>query len=134
MTQSHSTDRHQTDARLGMEAEHEVQLGLILALEQSLQRGRGRGEISDVLGRLVEYTNVHFMSEQLLMRLHAYPDIGPHELEHDHLIEQIRRIEAGFIASDSELTAIEIGMLKRLVADHIRTHDQAFTRYLSDPA
>jgi hypothetical protein len=32
------------------------------------------------------------------------------------------------------LTANEITMLKRLVIDHIRTHDQTFAEYLADPS
>ncbi|WP_146002686.1 bacteriohemerythrin [Telmatospirillum siberiense] len=116
-----------------MDAEHKVQIGLIQALEQSLQQGRGRSDISSILNQLVEYTNIHFMSEQLLMRLHAYPDIGGHEMEHDHLIEQLRKVEDGFVAGDSEMTASEITMLKRLVVDHIKTHDQTFAKYLAKP-
>lgn len=116
-----------------MDAEHKVQIGLIQALDLSLQQGQGRSDISSILSQLVEYTNVHFMSEQLLMRLHAYPDIGGHEMEHDHLIEQLRKVEAGFVAGDSEMTASEITMLKRLVIDHIRTHDQTFAKYLAEP-
>ncbi len=116
-----------------MDAEHKVQIGLIQALELSLQQGQGRSDISHILNQLVEYTNIHFMSEQLLMRLHAYPDIGGHEMEHDHLIEQLRKVEAGFVAGDSEMTANEITMLKRLVLDHIKTHDQTFAKYLAAP-
>ncbi|MDR3439659.1 hemerythrin family protein [Telmatospirillum sp.] len=127
MTPNHTLGTGQAD----MDAEHKVQIGLILALEQSLQRGRGRGDITDILSQLVEYTNIHFMSEQLLMRLHAYPDIGAHEMEHDHLIEQLRRVEDGVGASDSEMTVTEIGMLKRLVIDHIKTHDHVFSQYLT---
>ncbi len=117
----------------GMDAEHKVQMGLIQALEQSLQQGQGRSDISYILSQLVEYTNIHFMSEQLLMRLHAYPDFGGHEMEHDHLIEQLRKVEAGFVAGDSEMTTSEITLLKRLVIDHIKTHDQTFSQYLADP-
>lgn len=129
MTQIENISTNQTE----MDAEHKVQIGLIQALEQSLQQGQGRSDISDILSQLVEYTNIHFMSEQLLMRLHAYPDFSAHEMEHDHLIEQLRKVEAGFAAGDSEMTASEITMLKRLVIDHIRTHDQTFTKYLADP-
>jgi hemerythrin-like metal-binding protein len=115
-----------------MDAEHKVQIGLIQALEQSLQQGQGRSDISYILSQLVEYTNIHFMSEQLLMRLHAYPDFGEHEMEHDHLIEQLRKVEAGFVAGDSEMTSSEITLLKRLVIDHIKTHDQTFAKYLAN--
>ncbi len=115
-----------------MDAEHKVQIGLIQALEQSLQKGSARGDMTRILSQLVEYTNIHFMSEQLLMRLHAYPEIGTHEMEHDHLIEQLRKVEAGFAAGDSDLATAEISLLKNLVLDHIKTHDQSFAKYLTD--
>lgn len=117
-----------------MDSEHQVQISLMHALERSLAQGRGKSDISSILNQLVEYTNIHFMSEQLLMRLHAYPDFGAHEMEHDHLIEQLRKVEAGFAAGDSDMTAAEIAMLQRLVVDHIQTHDRAFSAYLADAA
>lgn len=65
------------------------------------------------------------------MRLHAYPDFGEHEMEHDHLIEQLRKVESGFVAGDLNLTTAEIAVLKHLVVDHIKTHDHTFATYLA---
>lgn len=127
----------ESDIRPGlkeMDAEHEVQMALMNALEQGLAEGRGKSDVSSMLHQLVEYTNMHFMSEQLLMRLHAYPNFGEHELEHERLIEQLRKIEASFAAGDTAMTTAELLMLKRLVIDHINSHDQAFSVYLDEAA
>ena len=63
----------------GMDHEHQVQMGLLLGLEQGLALGKSREQLLSILYQLVDYTNVHFMSEQMLMRLYAYPEIAAHE-------------------------------------------------------
>jgi hemerythrin len=115
----------------GMDAEHKVQIGLILALEQALASGKGHADLLAILEQLVDYTNIHFMSEQMLMRLYAYPDIAQHEAAHDQLIDQARRVMEDF--SSGELTMVSAGLLtlKQWLIDHIRSEDHAFHLHLS---
>ena len=56
-----------------IDGEHRVQLGLLSAVRNAVAEGRGETEVNEILEQLVDYTKVHFMSEELLMRLHAYP-------------------------------------------------------------
>ena len=116
----------------GMDHEHRVQVGLIQALEQGLALGRTHDQLRAILAQLVDYTNVHFLSEQLLMRLHAYPDIGAHEAAHDRLIEQARRVMADFSSDELSNVSAELLLLKQWLLDHIRTDDYAFHRHLNE--
>ncbi|MBI3446759.1 MAG: hemerythrin family protein [Magnetospirillum sp.] len=117
-----------------MDGEHRVQMSLIFALEQALESGLGKDGVKDLVTQLIAFTNVHFMSEQLLMRFAAYPDIGMHEAEHDGLMDQLRRIESSFVLGDSRMMISESQVLRHLLVEHIRTHDLFFSQYLSDSA
>lgn len=114
-----------------MDGEHKVQIDLIRAVEQGLVTGKSRTELLLLLEQLVEYTNVHFMSEQLLMRLYAYPEIGPHEAIHDKLMEQARRVITDFSSDEISSVSGELLLLKQWLLDHIRTDDYAFFVHLS---
>ena len=59
-----------------MDLEHRLQMGLIHALEEALRAGQPRDETTKILSQLYEYTNAHFLAENLLMRLYAYPEYG----------------------------------------------------------
>ncbi len=117
-----------------MEGEHRVQVGLILALERGAAGGGDPAEVTEIMERLVDYTNVHFLSEQLLMRLNAYPDADAHEQAHDSLIEKVRAIQDGYARGDSHAVAAGLDTLKTQLLDHIRTYDVAFSEFLDDPS
>ncbi|MEZ5582155.1 MAG: hemerythrin domain-containing protein [Candidatus Competibacteraceae bacterium] len=89
-----------SDDRASLDAEHQVQTGLIAALRQAVEEQRPPGEIDEILDRLTSYTDAHFMAEQLLMRLHGYAHYEAHQLEHDRLIGKVRELEQQYRAGE----------------------------------
>ncbi len=122
------------DSQAEMDGEHRIQVGLITALERGLEMGSPSDDIRALVDQLLDFTEVHFMSEMVLMRFAAYPDIGGHETEHDRLMEQLRRIQAGFDLGDSDVMVAESQVLRHLLVEHIRTHDLLFSQYMSNAA
>ncbi|RAU23389.1 hypothetical protein CU669_04470 [Paramagnetospirillum kuznetsovii] len=118
--------------RATMDLEHRVQVELILAIEQGLATGKGLDELRSILKQLVDYSEVHFMSEQMLMRLYAYPRINEHEAAHDKLVEQARRVLKDFCSDELTSVSAELLLLKQWLLDHIRSEDYAFHLHLSD--
>ncbi len=116
-----------------LDAEHQGQVRLLLAVEKELC-GANRTRAGVLLDELIEYSNIHFMSEQVLMREHAYPGLPAHEAEHDQLMDQIRDFQKRFELDEASLTAAGISTVRDWVLRHIRTKDTAFARYLSERA
>ena len=56
------------------DAEHHVQLSLAQTLCEAASTGVDAALAREILDQLVAYSDVHFLSEQLLMRLCSYPD------------------------------------------------------------
>ena len=81
------------DIHLGwrpLDFEHQGQIELLLAVEAELRGTADKARLAMMLDQLIEFTNIHFMSEQVLMRELAYPGLRAHEAEHDHLMDQMR--------------------------------------------
>jgi hemerythrin len=70
-----------------IDAEHGIQLGLLEAARNSLEHQAG--DAAGYLEQLYSYTQAHFMSEQLLMRLSAPANFQAHQLEHEILLQQL---------------------------------------------
>ena len=108
-----------------VDAEHGVQLGLLDAALSSFEP-HGNGEPLELVDQLHGYTQAHFMSEQLLMRLSATPHFQGHQLEHEMLLQQLDELctlsEKG--KSKPALELIEAHE-KQLLA-HIQSWDRAF--------
>lgn len=114
-----------------MDAEHRVQLGLVSAFQQALEQRQDKVEVDEILDQLVSYTGAHFASEQLLMRLYAYPHYEAHVQEHDRLIEQITALQQHYQAGGVQ-AALEAGStLRNWLMTHTLKTDQALGSFLS---
>jgi hemerythrin-like metal-binding protein len=115
-----------------IDAEHELQIGLVRALEGQLGR-MPREEAARLLEQLLDYSRVHFAAEELMMRLHAYPGYGEHEAEHGKLLEQLEEIRKAWGAGQVQPTKELVTALRHWLAEHVQTFDRGLARYLRDP-
>ena len=115
-----------------MEAEHQVQLDLVRALRDALERGEGRSSTSALLRQLLEYSEAHFLSEQLLMRLYAYPAYEDHVQEHDRLVEQLRSMTRSWEGGEGEAAGNLLQRVEEWLLTHMATADKALEGYLAE--
>jgi hemerythrin len=114
-----------------IDSEHQVQIGLMDALEQAVREGRKGERIDELLERLLDYSRVHFLSEQLLMRHRAYPGYEDHVQDHDRMVSSLEELRQAYKEGRAE-NGLEI--MRTLRADliaHIRGRDNELGRYLS---
>jgi hemerythrin len=117
-----------------LDAEHQGQIDLLLQVENEFSGAANPARLAFLLDRLIEFTDIHFMSEQVLMRERAYPGLPAHEEEHSQLIEHMRSFQRRVEAEGRRLTADQVSGLRGWVLHHIQTKDAAFARYLGRDA
>lgn len=106
-----------------IDREHQVQIRLMQALTAAIDTG---GDTAEMLAQLNEYSRAHFLSEELLMRLYAYPDYDDHILDHERMTEWLDEIAArvdqrdGMLRAVNELTAV---FLRHIGSRDKRLHD-----------
>ncbi len=113
-----------------MEAEHRVQLGLLKAFHEALGRADGRAAAGVLLHQLLDYSEAHFVSEQILMREHAYPGYEGHVAEHDRLLEQLRQIVLDWDRGDTVSLEQRAKRVEDWLLGHIRTTDHRLEQYM----
>jgi hemerythrin len=112
-----------------VDAEHRLHASLINALEKVLRRGDDPALAERTIAQLEDFTSAHFRSEELLMRLYAYPQLDEHRQEHGRLSERMQEIQ-GRIAGGAASQAVEaIGAFRSSLIDHVRSADQGFARW-----
>jgi hemerythrin len=112
-----------------METEHDLLLGVVHALEKAVDAAP-RAQVEELLQQLSELSRVHFATEEILMRLHAYPEFAAHQLEHARLVDQIDQVRAEFASGHVQPTRTFASALHHWFSDHIRNHDVALSRYV----
>jgi hemerythrin len=114
-----------------MDREHASQVGLLNDLKAAVRSGADDNVVYALLNELMEHTNLHFLSEQLAMRLHAYEAYESHFLEHQRLLIEVqnlrRALETGTATDKHSL----IEALRSWLLIHIQTADKALAEYLN---
>ena len=106
--------------------EHEIQLGLLRALCAAAGENRDADTVAEILDRLISYSEAHFMSEELLMRLKSYDDYEDHVEDHMQMLDTLRRISASHAGGDPALIAGRAAEMLDFIGRHIATRDRRF--------
>jgi hemerythrin-like metal-binding protein len=115
-----------------VEAEHRVQLDLVRALREALEKGEDLSSTSALLRQVLDYSDAHFLSEQLLMRLYAYPAYEDHVQEHDRLIEELRTTAGSWERGEGEAAGNLLRRVEEWLLVHMTTTDKVLEAYLAD--
>ena len=110
--------------------EHQVQLGLLQALCDAVRDHRDAAAVAEILEQLIAYSEAHFMSEELLMRLKSYDDYGNHVDEHIRMLDLLRAIATDHAAGNSSLVAGKAEAVLAFIGKHIATCDQRFADFV----
>jgi hemerythrin len=108
------------------DGEHEVQLGLLAALCQAVREGRDGETVALNLGQLRSYSEGHFASEELLMRMKSYDDYAAHVADHEHMLDALQEIATNHSLGNSTLVTGKVEEVLGFIQQHIATRDRHF--------
>jgi hemerythrin-like metal-binding protein len=114
-----------------MDTEHRLQVSLVNALEEVLRQNQDRAVADRTLAQLVDFTSVHFHSEELMMRLYAYPQLDLHAAAHAKLLEQVAGIKARYDEQGAAEALEVVAELRGWLVNHIKSMDQSFAVWLA---
>ena len=117
-----------------MDREHAGQLSLFNDLKKAVRSGVPDSLVDKLLDELVTHTNLHFLSEQLAMKLHAYEASESHFLEHQRLVLEVQNLKSGLATGTATDKESLIEALRGWLVVHIQTADKTLAEYLSTRA
>ncbi|MCU0835873.1 MAG: bacteriohemerythrin [Chromatiaceae bacterium] len=120
------------DLSVGIEeidAQHQVLVGLVNEMHDAIQERRGSAVVNDVLGKLAEYTRIHFAVEESLMRIFHYPDYEAHKAEHEALIAEVTDLQQKVAAGKTAIGFELMHFLKGWLTKHILASDMQYSPF-----
>ncbi len=120
-------------ANVVTDGEHEVQLSLLAALCQAVREGRDVEAVTLNLGQLRSYSEAHFASEELLMRMKSYDDYAAHVQDHEHMLDAFQEIATNHSLGNSALIAGKVEDVLGFIQQHIATRDRHFAEMVRSP-
>lgn len=113
-----------------LDNDHRLQVDLLVALRDAITGHRRRSEIDDILEKIVDYSRVHFASEQLLMHLDAYPERERHAGDHERMLADLEALRSSWRTGEASLPVERIDALADRLVEHIDTADRLLGQHL----
>lgn len=118
----------QSDAQT--DGEHGVQLELLHALCAAAQAKPPSGELGELLAQLVTFSEVHCMSEELLMRLNSYDHFEDHVSDHIRMMDELNAMVAAHGSGNTSLVQDRSPAVLEFIQQHMATRDQRLSEFL----
>jgi hemerythrin-like metal-binding protein len=109
-----------------IDAQHQGLFAIGRELYAAMSAGQGKSVLARILGRLVQYTSVHFAHEERLMQLYHYPDYAKHKAAHDALVKQVLAFQTEFNSGRATMAVQVLQFLKDWLETHIKGTDFAY--------
>lgn len=113
------------------DGEHQIQLEMLSALCRAVRANTPATEVGEILQQLVAYSEAHFMSEELLMRLNSYDDYEDHVSDHMRMMDELGEMASANASGDSACVADQADSALKFIGQHIATRDKRLADFLS---
>jgi hemerythrin-like metal-binding protein len=115
-----------------MDDQHGILMDTLNELRGMLVRGADRREICLQLERLIEFTQMHFQSEEQLLQQQGFPDAGEHRTEHQALLARLYKALEQVNREESVHFSSVLGFLPSWYLDHVEQLDQPYGKWLNE--
>jgi len=115
-----------------MDDQHGIVMDAMNELCQAVANGSGREVISKSLDQLIEFTRMHFSSEESLMERAGFPGLAEHRAQHQcmlaRMLNSAHRLQYG---NGIEMSSF-LSFLRDWYVDHSSGLDQQYGPWLND--
>lgn len=114
-----------------MDEQHAVLMDTLNEIRLALVRGQGREQVSEALNRLIEFTRMHFASEELLLEAHGFPGVSEHRHAHQKLLGQLEEAALRTQHQDELRIKSTLLFLRDWYMKHMEDLDSLYGRWLN---
>ena len=115
-----------------MDDQHGILMDTMNELRLAMVRGSGREQVSELLDRLIEFTRMHFSSEEQLLERYIFPGLARHRTEHQRILAQILQSSHRVQHGEKMQMRPLLCFLRDSYAEHIENLDRAYGPWLNE--
>lgn len=113
-----------------IDAQHKRLFEIFNNLVDAMYKGVGIRELGNALDELLEYSVLHFMTEEGYMEKYRYPELEQHRQAHREFRDRFYRMHKEFHEGKPVLTADVIDYLRDWIKGHVLNVDQRYSAHL----
>jgi len=106
--------------------QHKKLFSLFNKLQNRMIKGKAKAELEQALAELIDFTVIHFATEEKLMHQFSYIGYVEHKRTHDNLLAEAKELQENF-TKDRIILAEEVSaFLTDWLTDHILDVDKKY--------
>jgi len=113
-----------------IDTQHKKWIGLLNDLHEAMKSGKGKEAVGGVLSGLVDYTKVHFATEERLLKSNGYPLFDGHKRIHEDMVKEVENLEKKYKTGQNVLSIDVMQFLKNWLSEHIMGTDKNYSAFL----
>lgn len=115
-----------------LDQQHQKLIEMINHLHDEMRQGKGRESLGSILDQLIEYTRVHFATEEDWMARAGYAGLTAHREEHRKLTRQVEELQDQYRAGSRTLSLEVMVFLRDWLVNHIQGSDQKYSGVMKE--
>jgi len=113
--------------------QHHGLFDLVNQLYQAVANGDEQQTVGKILDELIDYTVLHFQTEERLFVEYKYPKLEEHKQQHDDLTRQVLDLQEQFQEKSITISFDVLDFLHDWLKDHTTGSDLEFGRFYQQP-
>jgi hemerythrin len=115
-----------------MDDQHGILMDTLNELRRMIVRGEERRDICLQLERLIEFTQMHFQSEEQLLRQQRFPDVEEHRNAHHALLTRLYQAREHVSREETVHFSSVLEFLPAWYHQHVEEVDQPYGSWLNE--
>jgi hemerythrin-like metal-binding protein len=117
-----------------IDSQHQELYRIVNDLHEACSEGVEQSRVDQVLDELLNYTVMHFGSEEDLMRRYAYPaaEVGPHVQQHNDLRRRVGELLEQKERGELQTAMPVVELVHAWLGGHINITDRKLARFVSE--
>jgi len=115
-----------------MDDQHGILMDTLNELRRMIVRGSSRREISSQLERLIDFTQMHFQSEEQLLEQHSFPGTSEHRESHHALLARLYSALEHVNREEPIRFSTLLEFLPAWYQEHVEQVDQPYGQWLNE--
>ena len=115
-----------------MDAQHGILMDAMNELRHAVVRGADRARITSLLNEVIEFSRMHFASEEQLLQRFGFPGFEEHREEHSRLISHLLQSAGSFERGEPVAMRSLLKFLRNWFLDHLVEYDRRYGPWMNE--
>ncbi len=115
-----------------IDEQHHKLVDLINDLYEAMQKGQSKDILDEIISGLMDYSVIHFRTEEGLLKKYDYPNLAIQQAEHSLFKKKVSKFQNDLKKETLGLSIDMLIFLSDWLKTHIKRSDKNFSKFLNE--